>query len=59
MHWIIAVFNICDYTRFVTDMTSESFGLCELAPLLHFDCKLAAYMMHSRRRRRHLRPEGH
>jgi hypothetical protein len=28
MHWIIAVFNVCDYTRFVTDMTSESFGLC-------------------------------
>ncbi|GAA5955163.1 hypothetical protein JCM8115_001870 [Rhodotorula mucilaginosa] len=27
MHWIIAVFNVCDYTRFVTDMTSESFGL--------------------------------
>ncbi|GAA5849109.1 hypothetical protein JCM9279_005793 [Rhodotorula babjevae] len=26
-HWIVAVFNICDYTRFVTDMTSETFGL--------------------------------
>ncbi|GJN92039.1 hypothetical protein Rhopal_005067-T1 [Rhodotorula paludigena] len=25
-HWLIAVFNICDYTRFVTDMTSETFG---------------------------------
>ncbi|BGP12253.1 hypothetical protein JCM10213_000054 [Rhodosporidiobolus nylandii] len=26
-HWLIAVFNICDLTRFVTDMTSETFGL--------------------------------
>ncbi|SGY31148.1 BQ5605_C002g01213 [Microbotryum silenes-dioicae] len=26
-HWIIAVFNISDYTRFITDMTSETFGL--------------------------------
>ncbi|KAJ8297285.1 putative transporter [Rhodotorula toruloides] len=27
MHWISAVFNLCDFTRFITDMTSESFGL--------------------------------
>ncbi|GAA5836117.1 hypothetical protein JCM11251_007374 [Rhodosporidiobolus azoricus] len=26
-HWLIAIFNICDYTRFVTDMISETFGL--------------------------------
>ncbi|KAM0790354.1 hypothetical protein ACM66B_003238 [Microbotryomycetes sp. NB124-2] len=26
MHWFIAIFNICDYTRFITDMTSETFG---------------------------------
>ncbi|GAA6018663.1 hypothetical protein JCM10207_009001 [Rhodosporidiobolus poonsookiae] len=26
-HWLIAVFNISDLTRFVTDMTSETFGL--------------------------------
>ncbi|KAK4047473.1 hypothetical protein OIV83_005385 [Microbotryomycetes sp. JL201] len=26
MHWFVAVFNICDYTRFITDMTSETFG---------------------------------
>ncbi|BGP44345.1 hypothetical protein JCM10450v2_000156 [Rhodotorula kratochvilovae] len=26
-HWLAAVFNLCDYTRFVTDMTSETFGL--------------------------------
>ncbi|SCV68754.1 BQ2448_875 [Microbotryum intermedium] len=26
-HWIIAIFNISDYTRFITDMTSETFGL--------------------------------
>jgi len=25
-HWLFAVFNICDYTRFITDMTSETFG---------------------------------
>lgn len=28
-HWLVAIFNICDYTRFITDMTSETFGLCE------------------------------
>ncbi|GAA6047562.1 hypothetical protein JCM3770_005809 [Rhodotorula araucariae] len=26
-HWLAAVFNLSDYTRFVTDMTSETFGL--------------------------------
>ncbi|GAA5910691.1 Bor1p [Sporobolomyces salmoneus] len=26
-HWITAVLNISDYTRFITDMTSETFGL--------------------------------
>lgn len=30
-HWLIAIFNICDYTRFVTDMTSETFGFCAFA----------------------------
>ncbi|SNX83191.1 related to BOR1 - boron efflux transporter [Melanopsichium pennsylvanicum] len=25
-HWVVAVFNICDFTRFITDMTSETFG---------------------------------
>ncbi|PWZ00564.1 LOW QUALITY PROTEIN: hypothetical protein BCV70DRAFT_211387 [Testicularia cyperi] len=25
-HFIVAIFNICDYTRFITDMTSETFG---------------------------------
>ncbi|KAN0063099.1 hypothetical protein ACQY0O_004262 [Thecaphora frezii] len=25
-HWIIAIFNLCDFTRFITDMTSETFG---------------------------------
>ena len=27
MHWWSAIFNICDYTRFITDMTAEAFGL--------------------------------
>ncbi|WFD33666.1 hypothetical protein MCUN1_000479 [Malassezia cuniculi] len=26
-HCAVAIFNICDYTRFITDMTSETFGL--------------------------------
>merc|ERR1711981_1503217 len=26
-HWLIAVFNACDYMRYVTDFSSESFGL--------------------------------
>ena len=26
-HFLTAIFNLCDYTRFVTDMTSETFGL--------------------------------
>lgn len=26
-HWIIAVTNACDYMRYVTDFSSESFGL--------------------------------
>ncbi|GAA5858350.1 hypothetical protein JCM8547_004661 [Rhodosporidiobolus lusitaniae] len=26
-HWLVAIFNLCDLTRFVTDMTSETFGL--------------------------------
>ncbi|EPQ28772.1 uncharacterized protein PFL1_03575 [Pseudozyma flocculosa PF-1] len=25
-HWVVAVFNVCDFTRFITDMTSETFG---------------------------------
>lgn len=25
-HWLIAVFNACDYMRYVTDFSSESFG---------------------------------
>ena len=25
-HFIVAVFNLCDYTRFITDMTSDTFG---------------------------------
>jgi cytosine/uracil/thiamine/allantoin permease len=28
-HWIIAILNISDFTRFITDMTSTTFGLCE------------------------------
>ncbi|KAL4918736.1 HCO3 transporter family-domain-containing protein [Aspergillus aurantiobrunneus] len=26
-HWIAAVFNICDYMRYVTDFSSEAFGM--------------------------------
>lgn len=26
-HWLVAIFNICDYMRYVTDFSSESFGL--------------------------------
>lgn len=26
-HWIVAVFNTCDYMRYVTDFSSESFGM--------------------------------
>ncbi|KAI8243232.1 putative transporter [Colletotrichum sp. SAR 10_98] len=26
-HWLVAVFNGCDYMRYVTDFSSESFGL--------------------------------
>ncbi|GAA5924493.1 hypothetical protein JCM1841_004602 [Sporobolomyces salmonicolor] len=26
-HWLTAIFNLSDYTRFITDMTSETFGL--------------------------------
>ncbi|KAG0148249.1 hypothetical protein CROQUDRAFT_75730 [Cronartium quercuum f. sp. fusiforme G11] len=26
-HFLMAIFNLCDYTRFITDMTSETFGL--------------------------------
>lgn len=26
-HWIVAIFNICDYMRYVTDFSSESFGM--------------------------------
>lgn len=26
-HWMVAVFNACDYMRYVTDFSSESFGL--------------------------------
>ena len=25
-HFIVAIFNICDFTRFITDMTSQTFG---------------------------------
>lgn len=28
-HWIIASLNVSDFTRFITDMTSTTFGLCE------------------------------
>ena len=26
-HWLVAVFNLCDYMRYVTDFSSESFGM--------------------------------
>lgn len=26
-HFAMSIFNLCDYTRFITDMTSETFGL--------------------------------
>jgi boron transporter len=26
-HWIVAIFNFCDYMRYVTDFSSESFGM--------------------------------
>ncbi|KAF9876772.1 hco3- transporter family protein [Colletotrichum karsti] len=26
-HWFVAIFNACDYMRYVTDFSSESFGL--------------------------------
>jgi hypothetical protein len=26
-HWLVAVFNTCDYMRYVTDFSSESFGM--------------------------------
>lgn len=26
-HWLVAIFNVCDYMRYVTDFSSESFGL--------------------------------
>ncbi len=26
-HWLVAIFNMCDYMRYVTDFSSESFGL--------------------------------
>jgi len=26
-HWLVAVFNACDYMRYVTDFSSESFGM--------------------------------
>ncbi|KAK6858093.1 hco3 transporter family [Apiospora arundinis] len=26
-HWIVAIFNLCDYMRYVTDFSSESFGM--------------------------------
>lgn len=26
-HWLVAVFNFCDYMRYVTDFSSESFGM--------------------------------
>jgi hypothetical protein len=25
-HWLVAVFNLCDYMRYVTDFSSEAFG---------------------------------
>ncbi|KAF2176030.1 HCO3 transporter family protein [Zopfia rhizophila CBS 207.26] len=26
-HWLVAIFNLCDYMRYVTDFSSESFGM--------------------------------
>ncbi|KAJ9130436.1 Boron transporter 1 [Pleurostoma richardsiae] len=26
-HWLVAIFNACDYMRYVTDFSSESFGM--------------------------------
>jgi hypothetical protein len=25
-HWLVAIFNVCDYVRYITDMTSETWG---------------------------------
>jgi MFS superfamily sulfate permease-like transporter len=26
-HWLVAIFNACDYMRYVTDFSSEAFGM--------------------------------
>jgi hypothetical protein len=26
-HWLVAIWNMCDYMRYVTDFSSESFGM--------------------------------
>lgn len=26
-HWLFALFNTCDYMRYVTDFSSQSFGM--------------------------------
>jgi hypothetical protein len=26
-HWAVAIFNVCDYMRYVTDFSSEAFGM--------------------------------
>jgi MFS superfamily sulfate permease-like transporter len=26
-HWLVAIFNFCDYMRYVTDFSSEAFGM--------------------------------
>ena len=26
-HWLVAVWNLCDYMRYVTDFSSETFGM--------------------------------
>lgn len=26
-HWVVAIFNYCDYMKYITDFSSESFGM--------------------------------
>lgn len=47
MHWFVAMFNMCDYTRFITDMTGQAFGFYVSALYLLIDLVVGTHLASS------------
>lgn len=42
-HWLVAIWNLCDYMRFVTDFSSQSFGY--YVSIIYLSMKLCYFII--------------